>query len=71
LEKALTEVSADHDTERAKAWATRKEYLGKMAAHTTHSKHSLDLDKMLGEKKVKLNGRVRDLNLRRAVLAEA
>jgi hypothetical protein len=33
-----------------------------MAAHTAHPKHSLDLDKMLGEKD-KLDGREQDLDL--------
>jgi hypothetical protein len=51
-EKTLTKVSADLDAERAKAEATRKEYLDKMEAHTACAKHSLGLDKMLGEKKV-------------------
>jgi hypothetical protein len=35
------------------------------------AKHSLGLNKMMGEKKVELNGRERDLNLREAVLVEA
>jgi hypothetical protein len=51
-EKILTKVSADLDAERAKAEATRNEYLDKMEAHTACAKHSLGLDKMLGEKKV-------------------
>jgi hypothetical protein len=51
-EKTLTKVGADLDAERAKAEATRKEYLDKMEAHTACAKHSLGLDKMLGEKKV-------------------
>jgi hypothetical protein len=42
-----------------------------MAAHTTHAKHSLGLDKMLGERKVKLDGREQDLELRDGALAEA
>jgi hypothetical protein len=42
-----------------------------MEAHTTPAKYSLDLDKMLGEKKVEINGRERDLGLREAVLVEA
>jgi DNA repair ATPase RecN len=42
-EKALTKVSADLDTEWAKAKATRKEYLNKMEAHTTRAMHSLGL----------------------------
>jgi hypothetical protein len=56
-EKALTKVSADLDAERAKAEATQKEYINKMEAQATHTKHSLNPDKMLGEKKVELNGR--------------
>jgi hypothetical protein len=42
-----------------------------MASHTTCAKHSLGLDKILGEKKVELDGRERDLDLCEAVLAEA
>jgi hypothetical protein len=42
-----------------------------MAADTTHAKQSLGLNKMLGEKKVELKGRERDLVLREAALAEA
>jgi TnpA family transposase len=57
FEKALVKISTDHDAEWVKAEATRKEYLDKMEAHTTHAKHSLGLDMMLGEKKVELNGR--------------
>jgi hypothetical protein len=49
LEKALTMVSADLDADRAKAEATQKEYLDKMKTHTAHAKHSLCLDKILGE----------------------
>jgi hypothetical protein len=69
-EKALAKVSADLDVEWAKAKDTRKEYLDKMAAHTARAKHSLGLDKMLGEKKVELDGRERDLDLCEAALAE-
>jgi hypothetical protein len=69
-EKALTKVSADLDTEWTKAEATQKEYRDKMVAHTTCAKHSLDLDKMLGKKKVELNERERELNLREVALAE-
>jgi hypothetical protein len=69
-EKALAKVNPNLDTEQAKA--TRKEYLEKMAAHTARAKHSLGLDKMLGEKKVELDGRKeRDLDLCEVVLAEA
>jgi hypothetical protein len=46
-EKALAKVNADLYVERAKAEATRKEYIEKMAAHTARAKHSLDLDKIL------------------------
>jgi hypothetical protein len=70
-EKALAQVSVDLDAERAKAEATRKEYLDKMEVHTAHTKHSLDLDKMLGEKKVKLDRREQDLSLCAVVLVEA
>jgi hypothetical protein len=57
LERALAMVSANLDTNRAKAEATRKEYLNKMEAHTARAKHSLGLDKMLGEKNFELDGR--------------
>jgi hypothetical protein len=57
-------VSADLDAERAKVKATQKEYLNKM-------EHSLGLNKMLGEKKVKLNGRERDLGSCKAASVEA
>jgi hypothetical protein len=70
-EKALAKVSADLDAERTKAEATQKEYLDKMGAHTTGAKHSLSLNKMLGEKKVELNVRERDLEFCEAALAEA
>jgi hypothetical protein len=70
LEKAIAKVTTDLNTDQAKAVATWKEYLDKMEAHTTWAKHSLSLDKMLGEKKVELDGREWDLNLREAVLAE-
>jgi hypothetical protein len=62
---------SENDAERAKAEATRKEYLDKMEAHTICAKHSLGLDKMLGEKKVELDGRERDLGLREVALVEA
>jgi hypothetical protein len=69
-ENALGKVSVDHNAERAKAKATQKVYLDKMAAHTTHAKHTLDLDKMLGEKKVELDGTEWDLNLHEVALVE-
>jgi hypothetical protein len=69
--KALVMVSANLDVEWAKVEATRKEYLDKMEGHTTHARHSLDLDKMLAENKVQLDGREQDLDLREAALVEA
>jgi hypothetical protein len=69
-EKALVKVSSDLDAEWAKAKATQKEYLDKMEAHAIHIKHSLCLDKMLGEKKVELEGREQDLDLREVALVE-
>jgi dynactin complex subunit len=71
MEKGLTKVSANIDMERTKSEATQKEYLDKMATHTARAKHSLGLDKMLGEKKVELDGRDQDLELCKATLKEA
>jgi hypothetical protein len=51
-ENALVKVSVDLDVERANAEATQKKYLDKMHVYTARAKHSLDLDKMLGKKKV-------------------
>jgi hypothetical protein len=48
----MEEVSVDLEAKQTKTEATRKEYLDKMEAHTARAKHSLSLDKMLGEKKV-------------------
>jgi hypothetical protein len=70
LEEALAKVSVDLDIERAKAEATRKEYLNKMEAHIACTKHSLSLDKMLGENNIKLNRRDQDLSLCEAMLME-
>jgi hypothetical protein len=70
-EKALIKVSVDLDAKRAKDEATQKEYLDKMETHIACAKHSLGLDKMMGEKKVELDGRKRDLDLCEAALAEA
>jgi hypothetical protein len=70
-EKALAKVSADLNPERAKAEATQKEYLNKMEAHSAHAKHSFGFYKMLGEKKVELDGREQDLSLHEAMLVEA
>jgi hypothetical protein len=71
LKKALTKVSTDLNAKRAKAEATHKEDPDKMAAHTARTKHSLNLDKMQGEKKVKLEGREQDMNLCEAAWTEA
>jgi hypothetical protein len=71
LEKALAKVNADLNAEWAKAKATRKEYHDKMEAHTAHAKHSVVLNKILGEKKVELDQREQDLSLCEVALAEA
>jgi hypothetical protein len=70
-EKALVKVSADLDTEWAKTEATREEYLDKMCMHTDRAKHTISLDKMLGEKKVPLYEKERGLALRESALTEA
>jgi hypothetical protein len=57
--KALVKFNADLAAEWAKVEATQKEYLDKMEVHITHARHYLSLDKMLTEKKVLLNERVR------------
>jgi hypothetical protein len=54
-EKALTQVSAALDEEWTKGEAARQEYLGKIEAHTARGKLVLDIDKMLGEKRVELD----------------
>jgi hypothetical protein len=69
-EKTLTTVSADFNAERAKAEATRKEFLNKIEAHTTRGRQFLGLDEMLGEKKVLLDQREWDLRLHEAALVE-
>jgi hypothetical protein len=69
--KALVKVSADLDAEWAKADATQKEYLDKMKAHTAYYQHSLGLNRMLGDKKVLLDGREQDLDLCEVALVEA
>jgi hypothetical protein len=70
-EKALVKVSADLDAEWAKTEATREEYLDKMCMHTDRAKHTISLDKMLGEKKVPLYEKERGLALRESALTEA
>jgi hypothetical protein len=57
--------------ERTKAKATWQEYLDKIQAHTAYNKQLLCLDKILEEKKVELDGRERNLELRVAALTEA
>jgi predicted membrane GTPase involved in stress response len=54
-----------------KTKATHQEYLNKMRAHTDHGKHTLVLDKMLGEKKALLDEKEWDLTLWEAALTEA
>jgi hypothetical protein len=70
-EKALVKVSADLDAEWVKTEATRDEYLDKMCMHTDRAKHTIGLDKMLGEKKVPLYEKERGLALWESALAEA
>jgi hypothetical protein len=70
-EQALVQVSAILDAEQAKVNATRQVYLDKMEAHTAHGMLELDLNKILAEKKVELDGKERDLELRATALAEA
>jgi hypothetical protein len=71
FKKALKQVSATLDMERAKDKASRQEYLGKIQTHINHGNHVPDLDNMLGERKEEPNGRERDLELRVAALVEA
>jgi hypothetical protein len=71
FEKALADVSAALDAERAKDEATRQGYLDKIHAHSARDKPSLGLDKILGEEKVELDKRERDMGLRETVLVEA
>jgi hypothetical protein len=71
FEKALVKVSSDLYTKRVKTKATHQEYLDKMRAHTDHGKHTLVLDKMLGEKKALLDEKEWDLILWEAALTEA
>jgi hypothetical protein len=68
--RALVKVSQDLDMEQVKTEATRLEYLKKMRTHTTHVKHTLVLNKMLGMDKVMFTEMERDLKLSEEVLAE-
>jgi hypothetical protein len=70
-EQALVQVSAALDAEQTKADAAREVYLDKMEAHTTLGRLILDLDKILAEKKVELDRKEWDLELRVAALAKA
>jgi hypothetical protein len=54
-EKAHTQVSPALDEEWTKGEAAQQEYLGKIEAHTARGKLVLDIDKMLGEKRVELD----------------
>jgi hypothetical protein len=62
FDMALVKVSADLDAEQAKLRLF-------INSTSTRCKHTLDLDKMLGEKKVQLHGKEGDLDLREVVLA--
>jgi hypothetical protein len=53
-----------------KVEAARQEYLDKIKAHTTRGKLILDLDKILGEKRVELDERERDMELCTVALVE-
>jgi hypothetical protein len=70
-EEALVKVSTNLDVEQAKTDATHQEYLDKMCTHTSCTKYTLSLDKMLGEKMVMLDGKDRDIAFHEAVLMEA
>jgi hypothetical protein len=69
-EKALAQVSASLDEEWTKAKAARQEYLNKMAEHTTRGWQVPDFDRMLGEKRARLDEREWDLELCTSVLAK-
>jgi hypothetical protein len=70
-ERALIKVSQDLDVDWVKTKATHEEYLENMHAHTTRAKHTLGLDKMLGDKNVLLAEKERDLELQEATLAKS
>jgi hypothetical protein len=69
--KALVKVRADLDAEQVKTEAIHQEYIDKMRAHNDHTKHTLFLNKMLGEKKFQLDKKERDLAWQETVLTEA
>jgi hypothetical protein len=70
-ERALGKVRLELNMERVETKATRHEYLEKMCVHTACVKHMLNLDEMLGEKKVLLSEKDRDLEVWEAALVEA
>jgi hypothetical protein len=70
-EKALAQVSASLDEEWTKVEAARQEYLDRITEHTTRDRQVLNFDKMLGEKRARLDEREWDLELRTVALAEA
>jgi hypothetical protein len=70
-EQAPVQANIALDEERAKVSAARQEYLNKIEAHTARGKQVLNLDKVLVEKKVELDGRERDLELRVVAMVEA
>jgi hypothetical protein len=51
------------DAERAQVEASRQGYLERLQAHMIRMKHSLGLDKMLEETKVRLEWKKRDLKV--------
>jgi TnpA family transposase len=63
-------VNTNHNVDRAKTEATSKEYLDNMQGHIARANHNLDLNKMLGAKKVQLDWKERNLHLREAALVE-
>jgi hypothetical protein len=70
-EKALAcPVSASLDEVRTKVEAARQEYLNKMAVHTARGRQVIDFDKMLGEKRARLDDQEWDLELHTATLAQ-
>jgi hypothetical protein len=59
------------DAERAQVEASRQGYLERLQAHMIRMKHSLGLDKMLEETKVRLEWKKRDLKVWEATLVKA
>jgi hypothetical protein len=60
----------EHDAKRAQAKASRQDYLSKMRALTSSSKHSINFNQMLEEGQILLSLREMDLELREVKLAE-